>query len=481
MRPRARRSLVALLTATATVAACRGTPVIGVVESSDGGTGDDASTVVVGGDADPTPPPELAGVTPGFAFLARQREVLVRGYSTRWANPMLVGLGSGVTVTNVSAAQSDLVSVDFTVAATASLGPRDLTIADADGRVLVGRGALQLRSPVALTFDGTLAQGSIAIAHVTVLDPTIPLDTTTTTDPFGHATFTDLAPALPPGLSGVVLAATPYETDVELFIDEGAGGPQSFDLTSGPPDGGTETHFPAPQAIDVAARAPFPLTQGTLVTGTVASSYATDLYEYRPPSAAPTILDFAATTLSGAGDAAILLLPASGRWTDQLKGGAVATWASTSTDPIFGVFFDDSGTTGSYAVGVTATIPAATSATTPTDATMAGAIVAPALPFVLTGGTLASSASADWVEVTTGPSDEGKMLHVQSAGDPHTFLDVTVYDADGTTSVGGNETGGPVDARAGPLSASRTYYVVFTPGAGFDPAHGAYVGILRLE
>jgi hypothetical protein len=450
------------------------------VESSDAGPGDDASTVVVG-DADPTPPGELAGVTPGFAFLAREREVLVRGYSTRWADPMLVGLGSGVTVTNVSAAAPDLVSVDFTVAATASPGPRDLTLADADGGVLVGHSALTLQSPVALTFDGTLARGSIAIAHVAVVDPTIPLDTTTTLDPFGHATFTGLAPALPAGLSGVVLNATPYEADVELFIDETASGPKSFDLTSGQPDGGVETHFPSPQAVHVAARAPFPLTAGTLVTGAVASAYATDLYEYRPPTAAPTILDFAATTLSGAGDAALLLLPTSGRWADQLTGGAVATWVSTSTDPIFGVFFDDTGTTGSYAVGVTATLPASTAATAPADATMPGAIVAPALPFVLTGGLLVSSASADWVKVSTGPSDAGKMLHVQSAGDPHTFLDVTVYDADGTTSIGGNETGGPVNARAGPLSASRTYYVVFTAGAGFDPAHGGYVGVLRLE
>jgi hypothetical protein len=480
VRPRAPRSLVVWLAGCTALAGCRGSPAI-AVGSSDAGTGDDASTAMVGADADPTPPAELAGVTPGFAFLAREREVLVHGYSTRWANPMLVGLGSGVTVTNVSAAQADLVSVDFTVAADASPGPRDLTIADADGGVLVGRGALTLRSPVALTFDGTLAQGSIVIAHVAVLDPSIALDTTTTTDPFGHATFTDLAPTLAAGLSGLVLAATPYETDVELFIDEGVSGPQSFDLTSGQPDGGVETHFPAPQALAVAARSPFPLTAGTLVTGAVASPYATDLYEYLPPSAAPTILDFAATTLSGAGDAALLLLPSSGRWADQLTGGAVATWASTSTDPIFGVFFDDSGTTGSYAVGVTATTPASTAATTPADATMAGAVVAPALPFVLTGGSLASSASADWVQVTTGPSDDGKMLHVQSAGDPHTFLDVTVYDADGTTSIGGNETGGPVNARAGPLVASRTYYVVFSPGAGFDPAHGAYVGILRLE
>ncbi|HEY6462739.1 MAG TPA: hypothetical protein VIY73_21365, partial [Polyangiaceae bacterium] len=72
-------------------------------------------------------------------------------------------------------------------------------------------------------------------------------------------------------------------------------------------------------------------------------------------------------------------------------------------------------------------------------------------------------------------------LHVQSAGDPHTFLDVTIFDSDGTTSVGGNESGGPLNAFAGPLKPSHTYFVVFSAGAGFAPSHGGYVGIIRLE
>jgi hypothetical protein len=432
-------------------------------------------------DADPTPPGVLAGVTPDHAYLARQREILVRGYSTRWTDATKVDLGPGVTVTNLSAALPDLMSVDFGVDPAAEVGPRDVTVVDADAGTLVDHGALNVLPPVTLTFDGTLAQGSIAIAHVRLVDLSILLDLTEVTDRFGRSKLADLAPLLPEGLSGAVLSATSFETDVELFIDEPVTGPLSFDLLSGPPGSATDVHYPAPGAIDVAARSPIALQAGTLVTGAVASKYATDLYEYAPPTAAPTILDFAATSLSGGGDAAMLLLPASGRWSDQLTGGAVATWASTSTDPIFAVFFDDSGNTGSYAAGVTATTPAATAATTPADATMAGAVVAPALPFVLTGGLLASSSSADWVRVATGPSDGGKKLHVQSAGDPHTFLDVTVYDADGTTSIGGNETGGPVDALAGPVAASRTYFVVFTPGGLFDPAHGSYVGILRLE
>jgi hypothetical protein len=111
---------------------------------------------------------------------------------------------------------------------------------------------------------------------------------------------------------------------------------------------------------------------------------------------------------------------------------------------------------------------------------MAGAIVAPAFPFVLTGGLLTSTSSEDWIELSTGPGDTGKHLYVQSAGDPQTFLDVTIFDDEGA-SIGGNENGGPVHALTGPLVASRTYYVEFSAGAGFDPAHGIYEGILRLQ
>ena len=131
-------------------------------------------------------------------------------------------------------------------------------------------------------------------------------------------------------------------------------------------------------------------------------------------------------------------------------------------------------------MSLTATVPAASAQASAGDATMAGAVDATALPFVLTGGLLTSSASQDWVRVTTGPEDSDTQLEVQSAGDPRTFLDVTIYEADGVTSIGGNETGGPVHAVAGPLAASSTYYVVFSAGAGFNPAHGAYAGIIRL-
>jgi hypothetical protein len=431
-------------------------------------------------DWNPSPPASVVGVTPAHVFLARHSEIRVDGYSTSWTSSTRVDLGPGVSITNLSAPSPNLLAVDFAVDATATPGPRDVTVLDVDGGAVVGQGALSLDPPIALTFEGTLAEGSIVVAHVTVLDPSIPLDTTVATNAFGVPTYTNLTPTLPAGLSATVTGATAFTADVQLFIDATQSGADGFDLVSGPPGNTGDVDFPLPAGVNVAARAPVPLTPGATASGSVDTTYATGLFAYTPPSDALSIVDFSVTSAASGGEPAVLLLPATGRWSDELTGGATATWLTSSTDPIYAVYFDETGLTGAYSVAVAATAPAASAAATADDGTMATAVVATGLPFVLTGGQLASTSSQDWIQVMTGPGDAGKHLQVQSAGDPQTFLDVTIYDDQGE-SIGGNENGGPVHALTGPLSASRTYYVEFSAGPGFDPAHGAYEGILRLQ
>jgi hypothetical protein len=449
--------------------------------TDDAGAGDESSAPELP-DADPTPPPSVSTVSPSVVFLARPARITVGGSFTTWASGTSVSFGDGVTIADTMLASASSLVADVTVAPMASPGPRDVTVLDPDGGTVgTDRGGLTLAPPIALAFDGTLAQGSIVVAHVRLVDNSIALDTTSTTDPFGNVTYVDLAPSLSPGISATVLAATATSSDVQLFVDETTTGAADFDLVSGPAGDAADTHFPWPGGLTLAARTPTVLTAASPVTGSVDAKLATTLFEYTPPSSAPLILDFAASSNATAATPAVLLLPASGAWSDELTGGPQATWLSTSADPMYPVYFDPSGSTGAFTVSVTETVPAASTQASPGDATMAGAVDATALPFVLTGGQLASSATQDWVRVTTGPGDSGKKLHVQSAGDPQTFLDVTIYDADGATSIGGNENGGPVHAFAGPLAASSTYYVVFSAGSGFVPAHGAYTGIVRLE
>lgn len=453
-----------------------------------GASGDDAGAPPTGPpaepvfpDADPSPPRQIGRVTPSTAFLARHHEIRIDGYAVAWTNATRVDLGPDVTISNLSAPVPDLLVVDFGVAATAAQGPRDVLVVDGDGGALVAVGALSIAPPASLAVTGgALAQGSIALAHLHVDDPSVPLDTTATKDPFGNVTYTNLALSAS-GISGSITKAAALDADIELFVDVTTTGAHDFDLLSGAAGSAQVEHFPIPGALDVTARAPARLAAGAPLTGPVAAPYATTLARYTPTSATPTIVDFQATSTAGGADPAVLLLPASGAWRDELIGGATATWLATLGDPIYAVYFDDAGTTGQYSLAVAETPAAATAAATPADATQAGAVAAAALPFVLTGGLLTSSASQDWVRVTTGPGDAGKRLLVQSAGDPRTFLDVTLYDADGVTSIGGNETGGPVHASSKPLAASATYYVVFSAGGGFDPAHGGYAGIVRIQ
>ena len=83
-----------------------------------------------------------------------------------------------------------------------------------------------------------------------------------------------------------------------------------------------------------------------------------------------------------------------------------------------------------------------------------------------------------------GAGDAGKVIHVQTFGDPLTDLAVDVVQSDGTTSVLGGpmETGGPVDATTPAVTASTTYYVIFEAGTlGFSPTDGTYTGLVRLQ
>jgi hypothetical protein len=222
----------------------------------------------------------------------------------------------------------------------------------------------------------------------------------------------------------------------------------------------------------------------------VKTAYASALYSYTP-SATLSIVDFTATSNVSGANAGFALLPKSGHFADivgfyQAADGsgtsATTTLLPSSADIYYTVYWDNSGTVGAYTMGATGTAPAATHATTAADATEAGAVVATALPFLLTGGSLTTDTSIDWVKVTTGAGDGGKVIHVQTAGDPYTDVAVNILQSDGTTSIGGDDEGGPIDTTSTAVTASTTYYVTFAAGQiDFDPSDGTYTGIIRLE
>jgi hypothetical protein len=222
----------------------------------------------------------------------------------------------------------------------------------------------------------------------------------------------------------------------------------------------------------------------------VKAAYDSTLYSYTP-GASLSIVDILATSNVAGANAGFALLPKSGHFADlvgfyQAASGdgtnATTTLLTSSTDAYYAIYWDNSGAVGAYTLGATGTAPAATLATTATDGSKTGALVATALPFVLTGGVLTTATSADWVKVTTGAGDAGKLIHVQTAGDPLTDVAVNIVQSDGTTSIGGDDEGGPIDTTSTAVTASTTYYVIFSAGQiDFDPSDGGYEGIIRLE
>jgi hypothetical protein len=416
--------------------------------------------------------------------------VTVSGYATSWTDKTTLDFGAGITVANVHAASPTALVADLTIDKAAALGARDVVVTDTSAKETYSQG-VTVSPPAILTLQGSLAQGSIAFANLELQDQSTPFDTTGTQDPLsGAVTYTNLNFTVPNGVTSSVNTATSNNVQILLTVDVDATvGAADLDLLSGPAGDTTDAEFPVPGGFTVTAQTATALGASP-ASGNVKSAYSSALYSYTP-SATLSIVDITASSSVTGANAGFALLPKSGHFADlvgffQASSGtgtsATTTLLPSSADVYYAIYWDNSGTVGAYTLGATGTAPAATHATTAADATETGAIVATALPFVLTGGTLTTATSIDWVKVTTGAGDAGKVIHVQTAGDPYTDVAVNILQSDGTTSIGGDDEGGPIDTTSTAVTASTTYYVTFSAGQiDFDPSDGTYDGIIRLE
>lgn len=435
--------------------------------------------------------PSVSAVIPDHAFLARNTQVTVSGYATNWSSTTKVDFGTNIKVNKITVASPTSLVVDITTDKAATIGLRDVKVTDG-ANTETYKGAFNVLSPIAATFQGVLAQGGLSIVTLKNLDVENPFDTTSTQDPFtGALTYTNIAINLSSGLTNQQIATvSDYSLQFLASVDVTAPAKMGdIDVLSGPPaaDGGVATgtlEFPLPGGLSVTARTATALTSGTASTDNVANPYDSILYSITP-TAAQTILDWSATT-TGSGTPAVALLPSSGAWGDQFANligyGASQTIITSAASPIYGVYWDNTGVTGPASVTATATPSAATAAAVASDATVPTAVVATALPFVLTGGDLTHSSNAgDWVKVTL-PAG-ATTLHVQTIGDLNTDTLVSVT-TNGTTPAGTTgdqtETGSFVDATFTGLTAGSTYYVEFTPGQ-FGGVTTDYIGVIRAH
>src|SRR5579884_2296984 len=113
--------------------------------------------------------PSISDVQPSTAFLTRKAHVTISGYATSWTDATKVDFGAGITVSNVHAASPTALVADIAIDKTAALGPRDVVVTDTAGKDTYKQ-AFTVAPPAVLELQGSLAQGSIAIATVKLQD-----------------------------------------------------------------------------------------------------------------------------------------------------------------------------------------------------------------------------------------------------------------------------------------------------------------------
>jgi len=387
--------------------------------------------------------PSVSAVSPTGAFLERTTMVSISGFGTSWTDAAKVDFGEGITVDGSITASPTAIVATISVAATAKLGTRDVTVTE-DDKTVTYSAAFTVAAPLANgTVVGTQAQGSILFGRAELVDTSKPFDTS---DSFGYLGV------LASGNSyGLVQDASGVALDYILFLDVGAtAGKTDVVVESG--ETGSLGSSRAPEALDVTARTPVKLTAGTPVTTKMGSAYASYLFEYTVPE--KTLGTFSTTTADADADAAFFLLPASGNFEDRL---AFTSSKAVPPGAYYVVYFDQTGTTD-YDFDVK--IDEVPSDELPNDTCMTAQDVA-ALPASLKNLTLSDADDEDWFKLTVDASAVGGSFMVATTpGDTYTDTLLEVVKDDCTSSLGESSDADYHETLASdPIPAAGTYYL----------------------
>jgi hypothetical protein len=425
--------------------------------------------------------PSVSAVSPDHGFLARTTDLDLSGYGTAWSASTTVDFGAGIKVNKVTAASTTGLQVNVTIDPTAAVGARDVTVTDGSNKETY-KGAFSVISPAELTAAGTVAQGSLVLAHLKDRDFGNPFDTTGQQQLLGPTTYTNIAFTMPAGLGANLQNVTNFSADALFFVDvNAAAGATDLTVLSGPPKDPTDVPFPIPAALTVAARTATPLGDGTPVAGNTAKAYDSALYQFTP-GASLSIVDLVATSSDMNVAPSFALLPKSGKFADLITYYGTQSLLTASADPYYLVYWDNTGATGAYSMSGTSVAPAANAAETEPNDDHTQAQNIGAVPYALTGGSLSVADSSDWFKITVTQADAGKSLRVQVVpGDPQTDVVITVWQSDAATQVDQPYDGTLADYTTPPLATAGVYYVSIGTGQNFDPAHGAYQMVARLK
>jgi hypothetical protein len=416
-------------------------------------------------------------VFPSQAFTGRDVRVEISGDQTSWSASTKVSFGPDVTVNSISVASPTDLFADVTISPTAAPGLVDVVVTDGGSTFTLSK-AFEIDLPIAVTFQGLVAQGSISTLTIQNQDVENPFDTTSTTDILGNATFTNIALGGPKGMGFVVENVTPFQITALALTDVDAAASGDIVVQSG----GSDVITSDAGSTTVAARTATALTAGTPTMGMVPTAFDSQLYSYTPTATAPDIEVLAVASNSMDASPAVAVLPASGHFADLLSFGPSSDTLNTTAGSVqYLVYWDNTGAAGySYTltqddISLTHTTAIAGGATTPALAT---AITLPALG---TGGDFKNA--SQWVKLTIAQGDVGKTLRLITEGDPTTDLQIDVFTSITDANTPGTQPfvecgdlgGNPVDCISPAITTTGTYYVELQGDPGFPTPTTDYI------
>jgi len=435
----------------------------------------------------PTLTPSVSAIEPSTVFLGRSVDVHLAGFDTSWMDSTMLSFGDGITVNKVTAGSATGLTANITIDPAAATGARDVTVTDGMNSELF-KASFTVSPPVKISYLGTVAQGSLSVIHVELLDHDNLFDTTNTPGFLGPPTYTNLAIKGPAGVNFQISSVTPTTADGTVLVDvDAAATTAQLDVESGPPMGGTIVHNQVPAGLTIAARTATPLAAG-VNSGMAANPFDSVLYQLTP-GAGGNVVQLALTGGPTMASPTYALLPKSGHFKDLVDFTNKSTFVTKTTDPYYVIFWDPAGASGyTYSLKRTdssVNIVAENDANETTA--MAQALTLPAL----VQGDFSSATDVDFSSFAIAAGSTGKKLHVTTfAGDSGAGQSVDVFGPNnGTTSIvnmGPVDTGGFVDFLTNTISLTGTYYVklINSTGGGFgppDPAKSKYNLWLRLE
>ncbi len=401
-----------------------------------------------------------SGVFPASGFAGRDLRVEITGDATNWTGSATVSFGAGVTVSSVTAASPTDLFANISIDPTATPGMQDVTVM-ANGATFTLKQAFEITAPMAIIYQGLIAQGGVTTFTIQNFDTSNPFDTTTGQDDAGNTIFPNISIMGPSGTDFEPSAVSDFIMSGVVLIDTDAAAGGAISLASGPAGGTIVTS--AVGSVTVMARTATVLTPGTAATGNVANAYDSALYSFAPGATTPDVEALTLTTANAGASPAVAVLPPNGHFAGLISFGPGFDAINTTTPGLdeYLVYWDNTGTSGySYTIEEDDTVLTHSTALTATEDAVATAATL-TLPAVATAGSVNTATGSQFMKFTVAAGSVGKTIRVITTGGASPEVVVYASAADATTgnTAAFDDCAGATDCTTPAITTAGTYYL----------------------